>query len=299
MTRKPYQDIWRDGKLIQEGRRECIQRYEAIRAILETELGRGFTVADVGGWDGYFSVRLAEDLEAEAVNIDSRDIALPIHKRLKVTAATVEDVGRHDAILLLSVLHHLPDWEIVYEALKGQSLLLVVEVAHPDETKYDTLVMRETRHRVVPQYEVVSAEGELIAEAPALSQPHIKRPIYLVRSGTKGRVEQGSGKCCGLMDKTEPEEWDQLGYVPYPGTLNLAVPAGARDWLESLPGVTAPGLGRSNHYVPVRANGDRLHVHFARSPGGRPEKVIELVAPYSLRHRWEVEDGYLVEVRRE
>lgn len=316
----PYQDIWRDGKLVRRGRRDCAGRYEAIRDALDRELGHGFTVADVGGWDGYFPVRLAEDLDATAENIDSRRINLRCHRQLKVTAETVGEVGFHDALLCLSVLHHMPDWREVYEGLKAQCRILIVEVCHPDEAAGDSPVMQLTGERIAPVFEAVSADAEdILCETPCLDDGTILRPTYLVR-GTAGvivpgsatvgdegpervivgTVESGSGKASGLM-REEGLDWSPLGYDPFPGTLNVAVAAEDRDYLKSLPVVKAPGLRRSPHYVPVRIASERGnvdgHVHFARSPAGRPEKVIELVAPVGLRDLLGLADGDPVEVR--
>lgn len=317
----PYQDIWRDGKLVRRGRRDCAGRYEAIRDALGRELGHGFTVADVGGWDGYFPVRLAEDLDATAENIDPRHSNLRCHRQLRVTAETVGKVGYHDAILCLSVLHHMPDWREVYEGLKAQCRVLIVEVCHPDEAAGDSPVMQLTGERIAPVFEAVSADAEdILCETPCLDDPAILRPTYLVRGtaamvagpgpvtiGDKGpervivgTVESGTGKASGLMQE-DGLDWSPLEYEPFPGTLNVAVAAEDRDYLKSLPGVKAPGLRRSPHYVPVRIASERGdvdgHVHFARSPAGRPEKVIELVAPVGLRDLLGLDDGDAVEVR--
>jgi len=114
-----------------------------------------------------------------------------------------------------------------------------------------------------------------------------------------GVVESGTGKAAELMGEDDLD-WSPLGYDPFPGTLNVAVAAEDRDYLKSLAGVKAPGLRRSPHYVPVRIASERGdvdgHVHFARSPAGRPEKVIELVAPVGLRDLLGLGDGDAVEV---
>ena len=344
-------DLWRDGKLVRRGRRDCAGRYEAIRDALEREIGTGFTVADVGGWDGYFPVRLAEDLDATAENIDPRRINLRCHRQLKVTAETVDQVGFHDAILCLSVLHHMPDWLEVYEGLKAQCRILIVEVCHPDEAAGDSPVMQLTGERIAPVFEAVSADAEdILCETPCLDDKRILRPTYLIHGvawtdeadgsgedeggggesgiivggpdsvviGDKGAervvvgiVESGSGKAAELMGE-EDLDWSPLGYEPFPGTLNVAVSEEDRDWLKSLPGVEAPGLRRSTHYVPVRIPGVTVaadadtavslvdveaHVHFARSPAGRQEKVIELVAPVELRTLRGYQDGDTIEVK--
>lgn len=320
--KKPYQDIWRNGRVVRPGRRDCAGRYAAIRDVLERDLGREFSVADVGGWDGYFAVRLAEDLGAKAENIDPRRVNLRLHRQMRVTAENVENVGYHDAILCLSVLHHLEDWEAVYEGLKAQCKTFVVEVCHPDEAKGDlSPVIAATADRIAPIHERVSEDAvDLIAETPCLDDRSIMRPTYLVRGDawpddseeTKpdtdespekrtvcGVVESGTGKAATLMGELTDADWEPLGYVPFPGTLNVAVSETDRDFLKALDGVEAPGLRRSTHYVPVAVPGPlapvEAHVHFARSPGGRPEKVIEILAPVDLRNLG-YEDGDKIEV---
>lgn len=308
----PYQDIWRDGKLVRRGRRDCAGRYESIRETLERELGTGFTVADVGGWDGYFPVRLSEDLGAAAENIDSRRSNLRCHRQLRVTADTVDKVGYHDAILCLSVLHHMPDWREVYEGLKAQCRVLIIEVCHTDEAAGDSPVMKLTGERIAPVFEAVSADAEdILCETPCLDDPSILRPTYLVR-GTGapaftilsdsmdeedsdearvvvGIVESGTGKAAELMGEADLD-WSPLGYEPFPGTLNVGVSMADRDYLKGLDGVEAPGLNRSTHYVPVRVDDLECHVHFSRA-----RKTIELVAPVSLRELG-YSDGSRIEV---
>ena len=306
MNKRPYQDVWRNGHLVQAGRRECSERYGAIARVLSGAFGRGFTVADVGGWDGYFAVRLAEELDAKATNIDSRRIDLPCHRRMKVTADNVLTIGEQDAILCLSVLHHMEDWRAVYAGLKAQAKVLLVEVCHPDEAKGQlSPVMKLTAHRIAEQYAVVSGDAtQTIVETPCLDRPSVRRPTFLIhgdRWGAErsilGVAEAGSGRASKLMGELEPEEWGALGYVPCLGTLNVAVAPADADWLKSQPGVKAPGLGRSTHYVPVSVEGIPCHVHFARSPRGRAEKVIELVSAVKLLDALGIANGDRVEIK--
>jgi hypothetical protein len=264
---------------------------------LERELGRGFTCADIGGWDGYFAVRLAEDLGAKTLNVDQRESDLPNHRQMTVDAGNVGNLGRFDVILALSVLHHMEDWREVYGALRRQCLLLVVEVCHPQEAASQSPVLMRTGHRVAPIHEQVSADAsELVTETPCLDDERLRRPMYLVRQGAWGVVETGSGQAAGLMTKTKPTAWKALGYDPHPGTLNLSVTSEAREWLEGLSGVKAPGLGRSTNYVPVSVGSIPAHVHFARSKTG-PRRTVELVAPVNLRETLELADGDMLEVR--
>ncbi len=172
-----------------------------------------------------------------------------------------------------------------------------IEVCHPQEAASQSPVLMRTGHRVAPIHEQVSADAaELLAETPCLDDPQVKRPMYLVRQGAWGMVERGSGRAAELMAGTKPTAWKALGYEPHPGTLNLSVTSEARAWLEGLPGVRAPGLGRSTNYVPVTVGGGPAHVHFARSKPG-PRRTVELVAPVNLRDSLALADGDMLEVR--
>lgn len=284
MTR--YQDLWRDGTLVARGRRDCAARYQLIRPALEGRLGRGFTVADVGGWDGYFGIRLAEDLDAQATNVDRRSRNLPIrHRVLDVTADTVHKIGAHDAILALSILHHMDDWQAVYEALRAQSRLLIVEAAHPDEA--GTAKVDGADRNTGPSYGQVTADGHLLGATPGPNG--VDRPLMLVRNAAWGPVADGTGQAASLISDGD---FSALGYQPYPGTLNVTVGREARDWIAALPGVTVASGRSRDLYVPVTANGLDAHASLSRDHGS-----VELLAPVSLRAVLNVANGDTVEIR--
>ncbi|MFW6031144.1 MAG: class I SAM-dependent methyltransferase [Myxococcota bacterium] len=174
--KRPYQDIWRDGRLIERGRRDCSTRYLAIRDALEEHVGYGFTVADIGGRDGYFLVRLYEDLAARGTLIDPRPADLPGHIRhVKAKYKPKQDIGTYDVILLLSVLHHVGDWKAFYESLRARCRWLIVETANPEETFKRERPLEEIDRRLS-----MDAEGYLCFSR-SLKGPY--RPTYLVRGG--------------------------------------------------------------------------------------------------------------------
>lgn len=281
-----YQDIWRDGKLQSRGKRDCAARYKIIRPALEKHLGKGFTVADVGGWDGYFGIRLTEDLNATAVNIDQRNRDLPIeHRQLKVTADNVSQVGAHDAILALSVLHHMDDWRDVYQSLRDQSRLLVVELAHPDEAT--TAKVDGAARNTGPSYEQVMADGQVLGSTKGPNG--VDRPLVLVRNAVWGTVEDGSGRAAPLISEGD---FTALGYQPYPGTLNVRVGVEARHWLASQPHQVIPSGRSDDRYVPVTVRGVDCHASFQRA-----RAVVELLAPFNLRKQLGLVNGDTVEIR--
>lgn len=281
-----YQDIWRAGTLLTRGKRDCAERYDIIRPALEKRLGKGFTVADVGGWDGYFGIRLTEDCNATALNIDQRNRDLPIeHRQLKVTADTVSQVGFHDVILVLSVLHHMDDWRDVYQALRDQSRLLVVELAHPDEAT--TAKVDGAARNTAPSYEQVMADGQVLGSTKGPNG--VDRPIVLVRNAAWGTVEDGTGQATPLITEGD---FTALGYEPYPGTLNVRVGIEAVRWFASKPHVEIPS-GRSNDwYIGATVEGVPCHASFQRS-----RHILELLAPVNLRETLGAINGDELEIR--
>lgn len=291
MPRKPYQDVWRDGRCVEKGRRECADRFDLIASALSG----ASSVVDVGGWDGYFARRFAE-AGVHATIVEPRAVPdLPagvVHRREKVTAAT--DLGVHDAGLLLSVLHHMPDWQGVYESLRRSSRQVVVEAAVPDEMVGDlspTLV--ETGGRIGPIVERIAADARQIGSTRGPNGP--RRPIYLVENTWAGTVEAGLGRASAAMTNRDPGRWGALlGYVPAPGTLNVRVGAAGKSWVRHLPGGVQDSKagGVNGPYWPVTANGIDGHVRTSRS-----RTTVEVVAAVNLRDALNLVDGATIELR--
>lgn len=277
MSRPPYQDQWRDGRLVVKGRRECAARFDAIAE----HVGPVETLCDVGGWDGYFARRFAE-AGARSTLIEPRNVAdLPTgveHRQERVDAGTVfPDV---DVTLALAVLHHMPDWEQVYEAMRRSCRTLVVEVAHPDEMDgplSPTLV--ETGHRIGPIHERVLDEGELVAETPGPNG--VARPIVAVANTWTGTVEDGKGRATEVMANRPAGFFAPLGYHPHPGTLNVRVGRAGKSWVKRLPGpvtLDGEGGGSAGPYWPISIDGVDGHVRTSRA-----QATVEVVAPVRLR----------------
>lgn len=285
MSRPPYQDVWRDGRLVTKGRRECARRFEAIR----DHVGPVGSVLDVGGWDGYFSRRFAE-AGAEVTLIEPRNVAdVPdgvTHRQERVDASTA--FPRVDVALALAVLHHMPDWEQVYEALRRRSDTLVVEVAHPDELDgplSQTLV--DTGDRIAPTYERLIHDGEVIATTGGPNG--VRRPLVAIANRWEGTVGAGKGRAAEVMTDRPAGFFDPLGYQPHPGTLNVKVGRDGKSWAKRLPApVTLDGTGggTAGPYWPVTIGGVDAHVRTSRA-----QTVVEVVAPVNLRDALGVVDG--------
>lgn len=286
MARAPYQDVWRDGRLVTSGRRECAERFELIAGTA----GDASSVLDVGGWDGYFPRRFAE-AGWSATLVEPRNVAeLPagvVHRQERVDASTGFD--RHDLALALSVLHHMEDWPSVYENLRRASTLLIVETPNPVELDGDlspTLI--ETGHRIAPIHERVLDEGDQIGVTPGPNG--VDRPIVAVHNATTGVVEAGLGRATEVMDGRPEEFWGRLGYAPVAGTLNVRVGQAGKRWVQRLPGPVnmtdeAPG-GSIGPYWPVSVGGVDAHVRCSKS-----RTTVEVVAPVHLRDALDLSDG--------
>lgn len=284
MKKPPYQDVWRDGRLVRKGRRECAQRF----ADIAQRVGDIRTLVDVGGWDGYMARRFAE-AGVECTLIEPRNVAdLPAgvtHRQESITGTT--QLERVDVILALSVLHHIDDWQDVYALLRRSCDALIVETPHPDEGDTGERVIAETKHRIVPLWERMEADGEVFATTPGPNG--IDRPLFAVSNVITGTVEDGTGHATVETAERPHGWWEPLGYQPAPGTLNIRVGRAGRGWVKQLPsGVEAA----DTTYWPVTVGGVAGHARVTKSLA-----TVELVAPVHLRSMLGLANGDTVEVR--
>jgi hypothetical protein len=126
-----YQPMWIDGETVGPFERDCVGRYEAIRPYVP----RGARVLDFGSHYGYFSHRLADELDARCLAVAPQAV---IARGVEVWngLATVDDLrgfGQFDVVLALSILHHVRPWRDYYTALLEAAPTVIVEIPHPDE----------------------------------------------------------------------------------------------------------------------------------------------------------------------
>lgn len=117
--------------------RPAAPRYEAIARELAGH--RGLRVLDLGAHEGYFSLRTAEDFDAQVTAVDDWRGLRPALEAAadprvtglyeQLTPERLAELGDFDVILCLSVLHHVPWWEQMLAQVRAQSRLLIVEVA--------------------------------------------------------------------------------------------------------------------------------------------------------------------------
>lgn len=196
-------------------------RYLAVRDEI-AKLPRPCTVLDFGAHNGSFSVRLAQDLGCEVLAVDEHhQISAPGVKSLKrrVGAGGIEELGRFDVVLAMSVLHHFGDWRRALTAFRRIARrVLIVEAPHPDEV----LTKPAARHELAAIHAFVrTLSVRTIGHAPATRQPNLRRPTFVVPPLLTGHVFSGGGHHSRTQERYGDEFEATLGYRPYAGSLNL------------------------------------------------------------------------------
>jgi hypothetical protein len=209
---------------------------------------------------------------------------------MTVNQGNVQQIGKHDVVMALSVFHHMQDWREVYKRLSLLCKTMIVESAHPEELNVRKMsrTIRNAKNIVGPQLQRFEADAfETLCYDPPLDKPSVLRPTFLIKFAVDGHIEEGTGGASSYMP-ADAKYWEPLGFVPYPGTLNINVGRPNREWLKSRDGVEVDKL----KYVPARVNGMGGFLRFTRD-----KNVVEFLSQYRLRDALSVETGDLVEVR--
>jgi 2-polyprenyl-3-methyl-5-hydroxy-6-metoxy-1,4-benzoquinol methylase len=179
-----YQPRWVGGREAGTSIRKAAPRYEAIAGQLQGR--RGFTVLDLGAYNGYFSLRLAEDFDASCTAVDNwRGLPLALAEAdddrvravcERLTPATLRALGSFDVVLCLSVLHHVTWWEQMLAQLQKQARMLFIEVASANE-----VLPKAVAH--CPQIPAAAAGlgGRVIARTHGYKSKKL-RPLYAIGS---------------------------------------------------------------------------------------------------------------------
>lgn len=174
-----------DGQEIGLAERDCATRYEAIRDYLRVFGPTEGTVLDFGAAEGYFACRLAEDFPNLRVIAIDNNRQLPRNtRRFRNVQAHAHRVAPRDlpeilggqklaAVLLLSVLHHVPQWqELLYACTYAGAEVLFVELAEPEETLPRALAHHDTAdmHAVIGEL-----DPETLAETTGYRSNIVRR----------------------------------------------------------------------------------------------------------------------------
>lgn len=175
-----YQPGYKDGREVGTGERDAAGRYEAIKRELQGHTG--FSVLDVGAYSGYFSYRLADDFGARCLAIDKvrtleerEGVAV---RRGLIYADELEAIeyGIWDVTLLLSVLHHMPDWRRAFAAVVGFSVVTFVEIPDPREVLPNAIMHPES----AVMHEAAQAIGGIVVGWSPGYDSRYSRPTYAI-----------------------------------------------------------------------------------------------------------------------
>lgn len=307
MTARPYQDLRVARGVVTEGRRECSARYEAIRVAL-SKLRRPFTVLDLGAAQGYFAERLAEDFGAVVTAVDTGPVrrrkryprGSVAWKQERLSGANVAQWGGFDVVLALSLLHHIPDWPRMLEALPTIARrALFLEVPHPEEK----LRVAPARGELPRLLEAVQGlGGHVIGRTGGIYDRAKKRELHLVRRpGVRllGVVSSGGGRHSVFSNQFRGKLRPRIGYLMVPGSLNVRLEGGvdaaallgppAVVYVQQRP-VRDKQTDCPYHYWPARFGGVAGHVMIPVDRAHGPD-FLELIAPVHLRTHLALKDG--------
>lgn len=177
-----YQAVWENGREVRPGQRDCAGRYEAIKRELFPHTG--FRVLDIGAYEGYFSIRLAEEFGAACVAVDDypglpKDpVILESGKvefvRNRLTPEDAELIPGYDVTLLLSVLHHVPWWRDMLSTAATSSRVTFVELADSRERLPGAVAHAETH----AMHDAVNAMGGIVVAFTPGYDKRFDRKLY-------------------------------------------------------------------------------------------------------------------------
>src|SRR5690606_36522577 len=103
----------------------------------------GFTLLDIGASEGYFSIRLSEELgakptllekKAELLNIAAAQNNSDINVILgRFDAKKLASLGSFDVIVALSIVHHFPNWGEMIKQILSMGDTVIIELPAENE----------------------------------------------------------------------------------------------------------------------------------------------------------------------
>ncbi len=173
----PYQDILVNNETLWHGvGTDCPSRYKAIKAELQKNYKRPITVLDIGANNGYFSLKLATDMDAQCVMADMtdrlRDICelntdvnknlIYIKKQLSFDDLNELKKKVHfDAVIVLHVLHHIPEWKEFTDQLFEIADTVIIETPPASDPRLE----KKSNIPAIEKY-LKNKNGKIIAQTP-------------------------------------------------------------------------------------------------------------------------------------
>lgn len=177
-----YQDSWNCGVLIEEGKRECYERYKIVKSVCDTLPGK-FTVCDIGANMNYFGIRLIEDFGCNVMSFEfnsfemreqlvkGNENMLFLKRKLSLPDLKIlNSVCHFDVVLAMSVLHHLPgdstEWINQFRQLGDR---VILEFALTDSERIN---FRKNYN--------IPSDAKVIGYGDSHLKKNFKRPIVLL-----------------------------------------------------------------------------------------------------------------------
>ena len=169
-----YQPLWVNGKTVGTGRRDVETRWAAI----SPHIAKGSRVLDLGAAQGYFSVRSAVELGCSVVAVDPdladmSDVQNVHCVRRIVSPHDVNELGKFDLALALSILHHIDKWQKMLDVLVANATTVIVETPHPKET------LKDTRKNARLQEIYDRTRGTVLCETLSIYGTHMRETVLL------------------------------------------------------------------------------------------------------------------------
>lgn len=209
--------------------RAFVARWSGIAAALADTgvVGPECTVLDIGtGPTGAFARAAADELGITALAIDAKDRGWAPHPQIEwrhqsLRPRDVRELGRYDAVLALSVLHHTRHWARMLDAMRHAARsIVIVEVPQPDER----LTTADARADLQQLYDAVaSASVGVIARSGATRQRQLVREVHVLPPLLTGYIVKGGGHHARNSANLAEEFEAELGWRPFPGSLNVRV----------------------------------------------------------------------------
>ena len=120
----------------------------------------------------------------------------------------------------------------------------------------------------------------------------------------KGKVFSGSGEGAKFIQLpwVRKQIAEKLGFIPYPGTLNIKTTGGSRELKELLKDEKAieispiEGFCRGRCFKAILIGNLKCAIIIPEIPN-YPENTVEIIALVNLREKFKLKDGDVIEVK--
>lgn len=295
---KPYQDIWVQGRLMKSGKRNCARRYKLIYDCLSERYRPGFTLLDIGASEGYFSIRLSEDLHALPTMLEKKR-TLKLVKNLQnssdlklksgvIDAEILRGLGSFDVVVALSIVHHFPDWGRMLKIIFSICDTVIIELPAENERK-----VRRSR-AATGMLDILKWHNALLIGETSGYAEEFKRQIYVVDFPTcpqgahiiKGVVRSGRSSSAKQKKYYLQAVERNLSMVLYPGTLNLSI----QQKLYFKNSFKIDSEKGTYHLFPCKIEG--IPSYIVKPPRAKNKaNSLEIFSEYCLREVFALNDG--------